>query len=120
MIKFFGKLLINTLAVLLTAELLPGIHVQDPLTALLAALVLSLLNVTVKPVLIFLTIPFTVLTFGLFLLVINAVIIIIAGKLISGFEVTGFWWALLFSIVLALINSILEHFILSVSEKRPD
>lgn len=108
MIKFIGKILINTLAIILAAELLPGIDVQDPFRAVLVALLLAVMNVTVKPVLIILTIPITILTFGLFLLVINAIIILLAAKLISGFSVEGFWWALLFSIVMALINSVME------------
>src|SRR5690606_4397439 len=68
---------------------------------------LALLNLTVKPILIFLTIPITVFTLGLFLLVINAVIVLIAAEIVPGFVVDGFWWALLFSLILSLINSLL-------------
>ena len=78
------------------------------LTAVVLAVILSLLNVTVKPLLIILTIPMTVFTFGLFLLVINAVIILIASALVPGFEVANFWWALIFSLLLSLLNSLLS------------
>ena len=77
------------------------------LPALILALVLALLNALVKPLLIFLTFPVTIITLGLFLFVINALIILLAAKLVPGFKVDGFWWALLFSIVMTIINSIL-------------
>lgn len=102
------KLLISGIAVMLTQWLLPGVQVNGFFNALLIAIVLGFLNTFLKPVLILLTIPFTVITLGLFLLVINAVIIMLAGKLIDGFEIDGFWWALLFSIILSITTSILE------------
>ena len=74
------------------------------------ALVLGLLNSTVKPLLVFLTIPISIVTLGLFLLVINAVIILMAAYFVDGFAVDGFWWALLLSIVLTLINSFFGEF----------
>lgn len=109
--KFLGKLLVNTLAIILAAYVLPGIDVPDPWRAFLVAVLLAVLNVTLKPLLIILTIPITILTLGLFLLAINAIIILVAGELIPGFKVDSFWWALLFSIVMSLINSVLEYFI---------
>ncbi|MDZ4847372.1 MAG: phage holin family protein [Chitinophagales bacterium] len=109
--KFLGKLLINTVAIMITAYLLHGIHVEDPWRAFLVAVLLAVLNVTLKPLLIILTIPITILTLGLFLLAINAIIILIAGNIIPGFTVDGFWWALLFSILMSVINSMLEYFI---------
>jgi len=101
------KFLLNGLAVLLTAYLLPGVDVKDYdyWTALVVALVLSIANVVVKPILIILTIPITVVTLGLFLLVINALIILLVDYLVDGFYVDGFWWALLFSLILSLFNS---------------
>lgn len=106
--SIFFKIIISSLAVLLTAYLLPGIYVDDYVVALLVAVVLALLNGFLKPVLILLTIPFTVFTLGLFLLVINAAIVMLAERFVSGFHVDGFWWALLFSIVLSVITSIME------------
>ncbi|MCF8257133.1 MAG: phage holin family protein [Flavobacteriales bacterium] len=102
------RIVISSLAVLLTAWLLPGIDVDDYITAILVAIVLALLNGFVKPVLIILTIPFTVFTLGLFLLVINAAMVMLAHRFVSGFHVDGFWWALLFSIVLSVVTSIME------------
>jgi len=108
---FLPKLLITSVAIMLAGYLLPGIHVNTFWTALLVALVLSFLNLFLKPLMVLLTIPFTILTFGLFLLVINALIIMIAGAWVKGFVVDGFWWALIFSILLSVISSILEKIV---------
>jgi putative membrane protein len=105
--NFLIRLIISAIAVMLTAWLLPGIHVEGFITALAVALALAVLNVILKPILIILTIPVTILTFGLFLLVINALIILLTGSIIGGFYVDGFGWALLFSIILTIISSIL-------------
>jgi putative membrane protein len=102
------KLLISGLAVFFTDWLLSGIDVTNFTNALLIAIVLAFLNTFLKPILVLLTIPFTLFTLGLFLLVINAGIIMLASKLIEGFYVDGFWWALLFSIILSITTSILE------------
>ena len=108
--NFLIKLLVSTLAVIITAYLLPGVTIDNDsvLIAIVVAAVLAFLNSIVKPVMIFLTNPFTIFTFGLFLLAINAFIIMIAGKLVGGFHVRNFWWALLFSVVMWFVNSILE------------
>lgn len=100
------RLLLNGLAVVLTAYILPGVSVSDYGTALLVALILAIVNVIVKPILIILTIPITILTLGLFLLVINAAIILFVDNLVDGFSVGGFWWALLFSLILSIFNSV--------------
>ncbi|MFA6949932.1 MAG: phage holin family protein [Lentimicrobiaceae bacterium] len=105
--NFITRLLISTVAVIVSAYVLPGVGVNSFLTAVLVAIILSVLDVLVKPILVILTIPFTIMTLGLFLLVINAIIILLASSLIDGFTVDGFWYALLFSIVMSLINSIL-------------
>lgn len=101
------KILLSSIGVIIASYLLPGVSVDEFITAVIIAVLLSLLNVTVKPLLIILTIPLTVFTLGLFLLVINAIIILIASSVVPGFQVDGFWWALLFSLVLSLINSLL-------------
>ena len=106
--SFLIRLLVSALAAMLTAYLLPGVKIDNFITALILALVLAVLNLLVKPVLIILTLPATILTLGLFLLVINALIIMLAAKLVSGFRVDGFWWALIFSIVMTVINSIMH------------
>lgn len=108
--NFIIRLIISTLAVLISAYLLPGVSIEGNsfLTALVVAAVLAFLNGVLKPIMIVLTIPVTMISFGLFLLVINALIIIIASKLVDGFHVDGFWWALLFSFILSIVTSILE------------
>ncbi len=106
--KFLIKILVTGLAVLISSYILPGVHVDGMLTAVIVAAVLTLLNVSVKPLLIILTIPITVFTLGLFLLVINALMIMLAGRIVPGFDVDGFWYALLFGIVLAIISGIFE------------
>jgi putative membrane protein len=89
------------------SAVLPGIHFQSFWTAVVLALVLAVLNFILKPILIILTLPITILTFGLFLFVINAIIVLVAGKFVNGFSVDGFGWALLFSLLLSLLTSIL-------------
>ena len=108
---FIPKLLLTSVAILIAGYLLPGVHVNTFWTALLVALVISFLNVFLKPLMVVLTIPFTIMTFGLFLLVINALIIMIAGSWVKGFKVDGFWWAMLFSIILSFISSLLENLV---------
>lgn len=107
--RFLLKILINTIAIIITAYLLPGVHINDSITALIVAIVLALLNTFIKPLLILFTLPITVFTLGFFLLVINAFIILLASHLVKGFNVDSFWWALLFSIVLSIINWLLER-----------
>lgn len=105
---FLARLVTMTLAVIITDWLLPGIHVSGVPAAIIISLVLSILNLLVKPLLIFLTLPITVFTFGIFLFVINALIVLIAAWLVPGFQVNGFWWALAFSIILSMTSSVLE------------
>lgn len=104
------RFLLSGLAVLLTAYLLPGVDVTHYGYALLVAAVLSLANVIVKPILVILTIPVTIVTLGLFLLVINALIILLVDYLVPGFHVDGFWWALAFSLILSIFNSLFDDF----------
>ena len=103
--KFIGKILVTALAAIIVSRLLPGVSIRNSVTAVLLALVLALLNGVVKPVLIILTIPITILTLGLFLFVINACIILIADKFVTGFKIDSFWHAMLFSILLSFFNS---------------
>ncbi len=101
------RILLSALAVVVLAKILPGVGVDSYWTAILVAVVLSLLNFIVKPILIILTLPVTILTLGLFLLIINALIILLADYLVAGFSVNGIWWALLFSVLLSFLQSIL-------------
>lgn len=100
------RILVTALLVVLLANILPGVDVADYTSAILVAIVLGLLNIFVKPILVILTLPITVVTFGLFLLVINALIIQFAGSIVGGFSVTSFWYAMLFSVVLSIAQSI--------------
>lgn len=100
------RFLLSSVAVVLTAYLLPGVSVTNFWIAMLVALVLSLVNIFVKPMLVLLTLPVTVVTLGLFLLVINAMMILLTDYFVGGFDVDGFWWALLFSLILSLFNSL--------------
>ena len=102
--NIFVNWLIMAIAVIASAYLLPGVTLVGGFwTALVVALVLGLLNVFIKPLLVILTLPINILTLGLFTLVINAVIIMLVSAIVPGFKVDGFWYALLFSIVLSII-----------------
>lgn len=105
--NFFLRIILSTVAVIIVSYLLPGVVVTNFFSALVLALILAVLNVFLKPLLIVFTIPLTIFSLGLFLLVINALIILIADALVGGFQVDGFWWALLFSILLSITNAIL-------------
>ncbi|MGR6087010.1 MAG: phage holin family protein [Arcticibacter sp.] len=105
---FFARLVTMTLAVIITDWLLSGIHVSGVPAAIIISLVLSVLNLLVKPLLIFLTLPITVFSFGIFLFVINALIVLMAAWLVPGFQVDGFWWAFVFSVILSITSSVLE------------
>lgn len=105
------KWLINTVAVTIAAFLIPGVRLSGLGAALLAAVVLGLVNAVIKPIFIILTLPINILTLGLFTLAINALMVLLVGKLVPGFEVSSFWWAMLFSIVLTIINAILNSMV---------
>ena len=101
------RLLLTAILVMLIANFLPGVYVRDFSTSVVVAVVLGLLNLFVKPILVLFTLPVTIFTLGLFLLVINAVIIILCTKIVEGFKVDSFWVALLFSVLLSVFQSLL-------------
>jgi putative membrane protein len=101
------RIIISAVVAFALSYILSGVHIQSFVTALILAVVLGLLNIFVKPLLIILTLPITIFTFGLFLFVINALIILMAAKFVNGFRVDGFWWALLFSLLLSILTSFL-------------
>ncbi|MFD2517802.1 phage holin family protein [Salinimicrobium flavum] len=111
---FILRILLTAVVVVFLAKFLPGVTVAGYLTAIIVALVLALLNFIVKPVLILLTLPVTILTLGLFLIVINAIIILLVDAFVSGFDVSGFWIALLFSVLLSIFQSLFY----SIAEKK--
>jgi putative membrane protein len=103
--NFLLRLLISGLIAYVLSKILSGVHIANITTALIFALVLACLNAIIKPILVLLTLPITVVTLGLFLFVINAAIILLAAKLMNGIRIDGFWWALLFSIILSIFSS---------------
>lgn len=109
--KFLLKLLVSTIAVFVTAYILPGVTVDTYVTALIVAVVLGALNIFIRPVLVILTLPLTILTLGFFYLVINAFLIYAAAYLISGFSIEPLWMTLVFGIVVSLINCFLGSLI---------
>jgi putative membrane protein len=102
------KILITSGLVLLIANFMPGVHVEGFTTALIVAIVLGLLNIFIKPILVILTLPVTILTLGLFLLVINALMILLCTKIVDGFSVDTFLTALIFSVILSVLQSIMN------------
>ncbi|OGK47749.1 hypothetical protein A3A55_02230 [Candidatus Roizmanbacteria bacterium RIFCSPLOWO2_01_FULL_40_14] len=107
--NFFINLLISAIAVFMTAYVLPGVTLeQDILTILIVAVLLGIANSVIKPILHILTFPITIVTFGLFALVINALMVMLVDYYVAGFSVSNFWWALVFSIVLSLVSSVLR------------
>lgn len=103
--------ILNAVALLAVAYILPGIAVASFGSALIAALVLGLLNMLVKPVLVLLTLPITIVTLGLFLLVLNALLFWLAGSILRGFQVNGFWWAVIGAILYSIISGLLTKLI---------
>jgi putative membrane protein len=104
--KLLLRLLVTAGLVLLIANFLSGVHVASFTTAIIVAFVLGLLNLFIKPILVILTLPVTIITLGLFLLVINAIIILLCTNIVGGFAVDSFWTALLFSVILSILQSI--------------
>jgi len=101
------RLLVVAAIAFILAQVLPGVHVNSYGTALLFAVVLGLLNVFLKPLLIILTLPLTLFTLGLFLFVINTLMVLLASEWVGGFTIDSFGWGLLFSLFLSLITSLL-------------
>ncbi len=99
-------LLTNGLAVYISAYVLPGVHVNDFFAAVVTAVILGLINMTLKPILLFLTLPINILTLGLFTLILNGFMVIITSNIVPGFAVDSVWSAILFSLVLSLVSSL--------------
>lgn len=100
------RLLITAIVAYLLTKILPGVHFEGFSTAIIFAIVLGVLNIFVKPILSLFGLPLTIITLGLFALVINAVIILIADYFIDSMVVDGFWWALIFSVALSFVTSL--------------
>jgi putative membrane protein len=112
------RLLFNALGLMLIAEYIPGIRVDGIYTAIIAAIILGILNIVIKPILLILTIPITILTLGLFTFVINAGLFWFAASFIEDFEVDGFWYAVLGSILMSVISTLGNRFINQENTKQ--
>ncbi len=106
--NFIIRLLITAAVAYGLAMVLSGVHIPKFTDAILFVIILAVLNLFVKPLLVLFTLPITFVTLGLFLFVINAIIILVADKFMSGVTVDGFWWALLFSLLLSMVSSLLQ------------
>ncbi len=100
--------ILSSIAVFVTAHILPGAHVSSFGVALVVAVVLGFINAFIRPIIFILTLPINILTLGLFTFVIMGCIVLLVSAIVPGFEVDGFWWALAFALVLAIINSFLQ------------
>jgi putative membrane protein len=108
------RILVTAILVMAIAYFMPGVRVDSFMTSVIVAIVLGLLNIFIKPILVLFTLPVTIITFGLFLLVINALIILLCTEIVDGFEVKSFWTALFFSIILSFLQSVM----FSVSDQK--
>jgi putative membrane protein len=101
------QIMVSALALIIGDYLMDGVRFDHTWVALITAVVIALLNTFLKPVLVLLTIPATIVTFGLFLLVINAVILLIAREIVPGFHIAGFWTAILLALLISFMNTLL-------------
>lgn len=108
-------IIINTIAVLVTSYILPGIHLKNFWTGLIVAIVLGIVNAILRPIIFILTLPINILTLGLFSFVIMGLLVYLVSAIVPGFKVDNFWWAILFALIVAIINWILWKF---APEKR--
>jgi putative membrane protein len=105
--NFIMRIIVTSIVAFGLSYILGGVKIDSFWAAIVLAIVLAILNAIVKPILIFFTFPLTIVTLGLFLFVINALIILLADSLVDGFHVDGFWWALLFSLLLSIVTAVL-------------
>lgn len=112
MLFILATILLSTIAVFVTGRILPGVHVDSFGTALVVAIVLGVVNAFIRPLVLILTLPINILTLGLFTFVIIGGLVLLVSKIVPGFVVDGFWWALAFALVLAVINGFLNSILL--------
>jgi putative membrane protein len=110
-IGFLLRVLVNVLAIALAAAIVPGIRVDGLLAALAAGLLLGLVNAFVRPVLLLLTLPITLLTLGLFLLVLNGLCLWLVAGLVTGFQISGFWSAVFGALIISVVSWIVTTFV---------
>jgi putative membrane protein len=115
--RFLLRLLLNGVAVLFTAWLIPGVRVDDPATGLIAGIALGLVNAIVRPLLLLLTLPLTLLTLGLFIFVVNAICLALAAWLVPGFSIDGFGTAFIGALVISIVSWILNAIVVDKDRK---
>ena len=115
--RFLVRLVLNGLAIITAAWLLPGIHITSPLSALLAGVILGFVNAIVRPVLFFLTLPLTLLTLGLFIFVVNAICFALTAWLVPGFTVDGFFSAVFGALLVSVVSWILNGVVVGRRER---
>ena len=116
--RFLARLLLNGVAIILAAYVLPGLHVDGYVPALVAGIILGLVNAIVRPVLFLLTLPLTLLTLGLFIFVLNAICLALTALIVPGFRVDGFGWALLGALLVSVVSWILNGILVGTQERR--
>lgn len=116
--RFLARLLVNGLAIMVAAWFLPGVRLAGPVPALFAGAILGLVNALVRPVLLLLTLPFTLITLGLFIFVVNAICFALTAALVPGFEISGFFTAFFGAIVVSLVSWVLNALFADTSRER--
>jgi putative membrane protein len=115
--RFLVRLVLNGLAIIIAAWLLPGIHITSTLSALVAGVILGFVNAIVRPVLFFLTLPLTLLTLGLFIFVLNAICFALTAWLVPGFDVDGFFSAVFGALLVSIVSWILNGLVVGRRER---
>ena len=116
--RFLARLLLNGVAIIVAAYLLPGIHIDGPFAALVAGVILGFVNAIIRPVLFVLTLPLTLVTLGLFIFILNAICFALTAWLVPGFSVDGFWWALLGALLVSIVSWILNGLFVGKKERE--
>jgi putative membrane protein len=116
--RFLARLVLNGVAIVLAAFVLPGLHVSGVLAALAAGAILGFVNAIVRPVLFFMTLPLTLVTLGLFIFVLNALCLGLTAALVPGFDIDGFWWAVIGALLVSAVSWILNGIFVSAKEQR--
>jgi putative membrane protein len=116
--RFLARLVLNGFAIIVAAWLLPGLHLSGPFAALIAGAILGFVNAIIRPILFLLTLPLTLVTLGLFIFVLNALCLGLTAALVPGFEIDGFWWAVLGALLVSVVSWILNGIFVGKNEER--
>src|SRR4029077_13277503 len=116
--RFLARLVLNGVAIILAAYVLPGIHIAGLFAALVAGVILGFVNAIVRPVLFFLTLPLTLVTLGLFIFVLHAACLGLVAALVPGFGIDGFWWAVLGALLVSVVSWILNGLVVGRNERQ--